>query len=272
MAAETALSAPNRHSWWGPWTIPEGGTLRWRIGPMTIWIHRTRHELRMGHKSSIDPLDSALEVATPVAAEDLDDAVVPERFALFDAADALVLWPAPADRAVITRPQSPFHILPGKEVKLYVSSPLWARIALEPSHQVLREFPIYRPADTWFGPSTTTGELCYASRTHCRLDLEDVPFRPHRAVTPLLIRNLYDTPLLLERVSVPVPHLSLFSGFGGHLWTEAVQITRKDTVNGLAQVDIKTGPPEQVSEAQLITAPRRELKENLLVRTFGGLL
>jgi hypothetical protein len=253
--------------WWGTFELPEGEARRWRVGPVTLWIQRLRGEWRVLHEHADDPLATPLEVATPVDPGEVPDGP-PERFVDAEA-HGLRLLPATADRAVVTRPHSPFHVLPERDVTLYVSSPLWMRLESEPSGDVLCEFPIHRPSDTWIGPSTREGEVGYATVTRCRLELADVPQRPHRAVTRVQIRNRSSSPLHLLRLSVPVPVLALFSGPQG-LWTEAIRLTRDADEGDLADLEVAEHPPE--SEAnEPVAEPRQPRDTRALVRAFSAL-
>jgi hypothetical protein len=89
--------------------------------------------------------------------------------------------PMLADRPVVVRARQSVFIPPGEEAMLYLSTPVWVSIDLGEPARALREIPVLRLSDTWFGPSTREGELCYAARTHARNHLDQVPRRPHRA-------------------------------------------------------------------------------------------
>jgi hypothetical protein len=153
---------------------------------------------------------------------------------------------------------------------VFVSSPLWVRIEVGDPPVKLQEIPIVRPSDTWFGPTTMEGELCYASRTYARLNLENIPVRVHRAITQIIIDNKADTQLLVERLNLPVPFLSLFEASNGFLWTEAVAMIRtRDT--GMAAFQIGKRPPEEASAAKLVSEPREKPDQNMVIRAFGAL-
>lgn len=81
------------------------------------------------------------------------------------------------------------------------------------THDIADRFVIpdvgIRPSDTWFGPTTSEGEPCYASKTVCRLRVEDVPLRPHRCLTKVTLRNRADDSLSLDRLKLPVNALAL---------------------------------------------------------------
>ena len=170
---------------------------------------------------------------------------------------------------MVSRPLKPVHIPPGQEITFFVSSPLWLRLELPEGNSLLEEFPIRRPSDTWFGPSTQVGELCYASETNCLLSLDELPARPHRAFTPVVISNKGDDMMLLERLNLPVPYLSLYEA-DGRLWTQTVNMSREQEL-GLATVDMATGPPPQAKGAQPLRGPRRALEKNVLTWALSAL-
>ena len=130
------------------------------------------------------------------------------------------------------------------------------------------EFPIQRPSDTWFGPSTLEGETCYAIRTHSRLNLENLSLHPYRALTQIDIDNRAEAPLHVERLNLPVPYLSLFVNPEGILWTEAVTMTQKDDAS-LAEFEIQEGPPVVSGGAELLSPSRENPQKNMLIRAFG---
>jgi hypothetical protein len=130
------------------------------------------------------------------------------------------LTPALADRPVVIQSETPFHIMPGQNMTYYVSTPLWVAFHTGKPLVNMTEMPLFRPSDTWFGPSTTQGELCFASTTSGRLRLDDIRFRPHRAVTVVLLRNMTGNPVLLKSLNLPVPNLSLYESADGYLWTQ----------------------------------------------------
>ena len=71
---------------------------------------------------------------------------------------------------------------------IYVSSPVWIRLETA-TGTLLDELPTIRQSDTWHGPNTREGELCYASRTFCRTNIDALPIRQNRALSPVIIYN-----------------------------------------------------------------------------------
>jgi len=176
-------------AWWETGRFPVGTAGRWRIGPLELWIQRLEGEWRIASEQGDDPLDDALEREVPCVIDGVLDRESTERYASNSKTEVIRLAAALADRSVVTRSDKPLHVPPGEEISVFVSSPLWVRIEAGEPGKLLRELPVFRPSDTWFGPNTREGELCYASRTHHRLRLEQIPARPHRAVTSVLVRN-----------------------------------------------------------------------------------
>ncbi len=261
----------NGKRWWGAFTVPEGEGRFWQIGPLRLWIHHDIKEWRVAYDRGHDPLAEALTIAEVVPGEAIAEETSLSCFAFQEPSSVLRLSPAPADRAIIVNPVTPFILPPGQEVTLFVSCPLWLRIEVGDPPVRLQEEPIYRPSDTWFGPSTMEGELCYASRMGARLDLRKLPVRPQRSVTAVRIRNRAKTQLPLERLRFPMPNLSLFATEDHRLWTEAATLVREED-GELASLRLDREPPPEAKGAALLTGPRVKAQRGLLVRSFGGLL
>ncbi|HJS74528.1 MAG TPA: hypothetical protein VJ921_09585, partial [Vicinamibacteria bacterium] len=157
----------------------------------------------------------------------------------------------------------------GESITLYCSTPLWIRVEAGLTRVKLMESAIERPSDTWVGPSTREGEICYATQTAARLERSSVPRHPHRAVTELRIRNAANDTLLLEKVNLSVPYLSIYAGRDGVLWTESVLLERSSsTTIGRLQI----GHPPEPSEVEKLTSARlRSEPGGVLVRAFSAL-
>jgi len=258
-------------SWWSPCRIAVGEARRWTIGPATVIAEHRAHEWRVTSWTGDDPLEGTLEIATRVDREQAAQAGAPaaitRRFA-FDATPAsLALEPRLADRDVVVRPADPLTIPAGETTLLYVSTPLWFSVATAGPRHVLFEAPFFRPSDTWFGPSPVEGELCYASRTTGRLELAEMPVRPHRAITPVRIRNRAKDALVLERIKVPVPLLPLMAGPRG-LWTPRIVLTRTEG-SERADVQIEPKAPEGSDATERVAEPRQKPDASVSLRSFG---
>lgn len=212
------------------------------------------------------PLDPK-EMAFVLDSEEKE--LVTHRYSVRTTEEKVALQPLLADRPVVTRPEHPLSILPGEAVTLYISTPLWVCVRLVESERTLQEVPSHRMSDTWFGPSTREGELCYATRTTGRLRVDSLPRRLHRALTPLHVRNRSEEILALERVQLPARHLALYTTPDDVLWTEAVTMIHTDGMQG-ADVRIKDGPPSEVDRARRLQDPREASKKGLFTSTFSA--
>jgi len=86
----------------------------------------------------------------------------------------------------------------------------------------------------------------------------------------VLIRNRARSPLPLERLRLPAPHLSLFAGEDHHLWTEEVTLTREEEGEAAA-IKLGPAPPADLVQGTRISGPRVTGKKSSLLHTFGGL-
>lgn len=258
-------------AWWGEYAISGRQSLDCRIGPLQLLIHNQDGEEWQIAYERDDEGENQDSVCNITGAElDLTEYSHHSRYVLRDDSGRLFLKPRLADRPIVSRPWSPFHLTAGEEVTLYVSSPMWLQIAVGKQDRMLEEIAIHRPSDTWFGPSTREGELCYASRTQCRLHLDDLPWRPHRAITPVLIRNRAETLLSLERLSLPVTYLSLYAAPDASLWTPQVTLTREED-GDMAALKIDKQAPAEIGAATLLDPPRQAAGAGTLVRAFNAL-
>lgn len=253
-------------NWWDESEVALDETLRWQIGPRSLWITRTEREWKLA--TTVGQESLAREVAKPADEPD-GEGIDTQRFASQSDSGLLRLAPVSADRPVVVKTRQPFSVPPGAEATLFMSVPLWFRVYLGGSSTELVDEPIVRPSDTWFGPSTMEGELCYASQTNALLHLADVPVRPHRAVVVARIRNSATSSLKVGKLKIPVQHLSLFESDGGSLWTQALTLERRgETDNASVRLD---GKPTHIITAKRVAPPRTRMSKGFLLDAFGGL-
>ena len=264
------MTEKNR-SWWGDYRVPLGSTASWQIGPMTLWIQRLQGELRIAHETVEEEEYGATEVIIPAPHLDLLAIETVTRFAMSSMEENVRVLPALADRPVISRPEKPLEIPAGERTTIFVASPLWLRFRMGGESGWETEVALVRPSDTWFGPSTIEGELCYASRSFGRLDEDNLTHRPHRAASRVSILNDADTALRIERIKLPVNHLALYQSSDGDLWTDELHLRRSDSqTDGELQLqrrDWKTPRPG----ATLVSEPRETDVTHTAVKFLGSL-
>ncbi len=252
--------------WWGRFSVPRDHRGRWCIGPMDLHVRHVRQEWHVASESLRDVLDRTLDISVDAPSPTNSDLVF-SRFCFRETTKDLLISPQLPDRAVVIRPEAPLYVPAGEEVTLFVSLPVWIRIEAGKPAKFLQELPIHRPSDTWFGPSTREGDLCYASRTSARLNVNDVPFRPHRAVASVVIRNAAEDPLFVERLNVSAQHLSLFATPDGYLWTEGM-ILEREADGEAVQAHFEKTAPAVAKDAVLLSGPRIAPDNNLLKRAL----
>ncbi len=264
------MTEPEREApWWGEVELELGETALWRIGPFRLWLQRGAAEWRSAHDQLDTDESTDWELARAV--EWPEEGVNCERFAVTETGSAVQLRPATADRPLVARPRTPFRILPGQESRVFISAPLWAEIRVGSGALALREIPTKRLSDTWFGSTTREGELCYALKTSARTDLEELPRAAYRIVTPVVIENRGTDPLLVERMNIPVPFLSIYSSAEGEAWSEEVHMVWTES-GDMAELDLRDGPPAEVAGAPRLSEPRRVAEKGHLFRAFGSFL
>jgi hypothetical protein len=83
------------------------------------------------------------------------------------------------------------------------------------------------------------------------------------------IQNNAPSVLLIEKLKIPVPFLSLFVSDEGHLWTEALTLERKEDSEGTkVQLDDR---PTQIVTTERIARPRKKMSKGFLLDAFGEL-
>ena len=239
-------------AWWGELHVPEQQSVQFQIGPMSFWVRRQDGDLLL---ATAQAAASMSELWSPPA---VSEAVQPDGTTLHRFAGAqgtLRLAPRLADRPIIARPEHPFWLPSGADVTVYMSAPVWVEVSL--GGVPLMELPLYRPSDTWFGPSPSDGELCYAVQTSLRRQLDSQFPRPHRAVTAIQIRNRGADSLRVQRIRLPAPLLGVYAG-AGTLRTRGVVLERA----GEADTTVRLEPlPADVS---LLSSPRQASESGLL--------
>ncbi len=264
------MSKPEQQAtWWGSYQLGLDESAQWVIGSLRFWLHRSPAEWRLAYEWLDGEAAEAWSVRRGV--EPPEDGVQTERFAVSRTAGGVELRTLPAARPVVARPKTPLRVLPGERARIYISSPLCVEIAVGEDATVLRELTTWRLSDTWFGATTRDGELAYALRTSARTQLEEMPRAHFRLMTPAVIENRAADALRVERLSLPVPFLSIYADKSCDAWSEEVHLVR--TEHGeMAELDVHGGPPAEAAGGARLSAPREVARKGHLFRAFGSLL
>jgi hypothetical protein len=258
-------------TWYGRFELRVDSSAYWQTGPFRIWAHRSGREWKVASAQGRDPLERSLLVEVPSDRREPPQGSKIRRIGFQKTPEDLVLNPVLADRPVVVSPEEPFQVPPHEKITVFISTPAWVELSLGDSTVPVLDEPTHRPTDTWFGQSPMKGELCYATRTAARINLDNVPSRPHRVISVVDINNRAKTILTVENLKIPVVHQSVFATQTGDLWTETVTLDHHED-GALANIRLGNGPPEMAAGAELVRGPRIRMEAGLLTRAFGGLL
>lgn len=267
--------------WWGAFNFSQDQAMRWAIGERAVIIER---KLSYWNTWSFE---TATEEIQPL----LRDELAPCELKPVVDADALStqtgkphyirhlqaqtnslvsIAPALADRSVVVRLSSPVRLLAGQKACIYVSTPVWFQARALPGDLLMLDEPFWRPSDSWFGANTREGEFCYAKFTDARLELESLPVRAHRAITPIAINNQRNNPLDIERISLPVPLLSIYSDTRHQLWTQTITVTR-DEGDEEAELVLGRHAPPEATQSTLVAEPRIKIEQHAFKKALSSL-
>lgn len=252
--------------WWGTFQVEDGQSRFWRIGNVVICVDRVTNEW---HIASC-PVGKITDLPTDDN-EQSDNFTIPfEKLNFktftFHTQGEIELKPVLANLPLASKLERPLYIPGGEDILLYVSSPVWVRVQTGKARIILDEVPTFVLSDTWFGPNTREGELCYAGHTHCSPHLKDVPSGPDRIISPMLIKNHAKQPLKLESIIVPLPDLSVYSDADNFLWTEQIYVYKEEDEG--PEVEVAKGPPKALEELTLLTDPRRDIRNASSIKRF----
>ena len=227
-----------------------------QFGLLFAQIHRLSHEWQIEYSYAQEPEQSSL---LAYGESDIKRIISREQ------KSQLEVKPRLADRSIVNQPLTAIQISPGAKTTLYVSTPLW--VAFFTGNEELIELPLMRLSDSWFGPNTLSGELCYSSTTRARLELQLMEQSNYKAITPISIINKGEAPLPLTRINVPVANLSLYL-HQGHYWTSPLDIVLEYGLDQ-ANVTISPNPPLNLIGAKEIAAPRIAEKRGGFQKTLN---
>jgi len=252
--------------WWGEYAPAIGEITGLSFGPSRVLICRQEHEWQvLAVTSTPEPSQEVRARVTKARSMPADAGL--KRFVFPGTEPKLAVSPALADRPVVARPAHALSIPPGVSVRLYVSSPLWLCAEVHDRATAILDAPIFRPSDLWFGPNTLEGRLCYSSLTHARIDAVNLPHRQHRAITPVVIKNEDTETFQLERISLPVPYLSIYVGESGEIWTDAVTLVRGKG-GETASIDLSDKIPKEAGKGRRLRKPREDRPTASMMHTI----
>lgn len=262
------VTASKSAQWWHPQALALDECWQYTIGPVSLYFKRCLQEWQFSFERN--ELTDNTQLTVSQNALCLPELLTSQRFIFRHSPTAFKLTPRLLERAVVIKTRQPVSIPAGEQSVFYISSPISIQVSLQEPETHLVEIPAQRLSDTWFGPSTQHGELCYADKTHARHSLSDIPARPHRAVTAVTIENRSDVILTIDKLSIPLPMLAVYGRADGTLWTDPI-ILQHENQSSLTRFRIGKELPAGLTTADLLTPPREHPDRHGLVRAFAGI-
>lgn len=265
------MTAANKAShWWSDFKVERGQGMHWDLGAFRLVIFHKEGEWLLRHENTESTAPDTVSWQVDRVTEAPSDGPNLVRFVADQKTNLIRLVPRAADRSVVVRPHLPLHLLAGQKSEIYVSSPVWVEVTVGQRRHRLCEIPVRALSDTWFGPNTREGEVAYALRTRARVQLAEMPMRTYRIITPIRIENEGHDSLLIDRMNLPVPYLSVYAADDGFLWTETVKLIRSEG-SEMASLEVGKGAPPEAKRTHRLSEPRQTAEANFLVRAFTGL-
>lgn len=251
--------------WWGSFVIDEEQSRFFKIGGIILCLDRYNREWNItSYREGDLPPDVTTTTKPPAGTPAPIQPKKPYKTFSAQASNEMTLKPTLPDRALLSQLEHPFYIPVGETLSLYISSPLWIRIAAGSPAILLDEIPTEVLADTWFGKNTLEGELCYANESRCSPRLEELPRDTTRVISPIMVINQSRETLLLREIKIPLPELSVYCDAQNHLWTEQLNIYQEDYSS--SETVVVKGPPKALKtlkDIQLIQPARFGYKPGL---------
>ena len=110
--------------WWGEINFELNEAKTWRIGQRKMSVQRKDAEWLIWNEKTEQESFEELVLERAIFSDPTID-ILPQRYLVKNTQQSLIAKPLLADRSIIVRPHSALNVLPGEQVELYVSSPLW---------------------------------------------------------------------------------------------------------------------------------------------------
>ena len=249
-----------RSSWWDALHPPQDTWIEGRLGHLVLQLYRHGNEWQLRHTHAAERLDEGSW--REGLSEAIPESSLPSRFLFREDTDDLCLQPALADRPVIAKPRSQVTVPGRNAATVYVGTPVWVQLRDEHDSELLAEFSTERLSRTWFGPSPTSGEICYATATAARLSLDDLPSLPDYALTTVHLRNRSSLALRFSHIKLPVASLGIYRTENGLHVTEPVTMIQTD--DQLTEVEIEPEGPH--TSLPQVGRPRQPMQSRSLIQ------
>jgi hypothetical protein len=248
-------------------TLDSGKGYRAQIGPLVLWFRRNSDEIHIAAERTDSETFESGAISFSAADDSPTKMLDWKRWVTGEKSDTISILPVMPDRPVVVRPEVPVKIPQGREALFFVSIPVWVKIVvIDTEEVVLCQEPSIKLSNIWFG-SHISGELCYSLRTTARREIVDTVSKPHRAVCPVRILNTTKSQLDIDRFCVDAGYMDIYNGTK-RLWTNEVHISFKgeDDANEIEYIET---PPDFEDVGEIVSKAKIKLKKTLLKRSLG---
>jgi len=261
---------PQTLDFWATHQLSANEVGSWKIGPLELWIKRYANEWRLYTRTQGSSAQKEMNIQIPYT-DEIPPNLEVHRFGVDKTVDHLSFHPTLANRPVVVRPEKAFHLPPREEVTIFISHSVWLSLSYGTQQNTLMTIPVHRPSDTWFGPSSEEGELCYSARTKAKLRFEELDFFPYRAVTKIVLKNKSHRELFLERIKVPFQYLSLYVSKQQIFFTDTLVVTRVENDKQI-KIEFEAPPKEEAGDCLLIHKPQKKDERTFLIKALANLV
>ncbi len=253
--------------WWHPVDMEVDQCWHFTVGPLSIYLQRREGEWLLASENQTE--DPGRHEVISEAIPGLPEGLTGSRYVFNKSPMGFHLTPKLLDRPMVVKTTQPVKVPPGEEIIFYISSPVCVDVGLIEPTLWLQQLQTVRLSDTWFGPSTQIGELCYAAKTRARNSKAELPQWAHRAVTTVTVHNRSTSLLAIEKLSIPLPFLAVYGLADGTLWTDPVFLEHSDS-SALSTLKIGKDLPAGATLEDRLAAARTPLQKGSLVRVFSS--
>jgi hypothetical protein len=247
----------------------EGEVFHLRYGPLDLYIEKIHNEIRLRWMTSNDWMDASFHYQYPFQGMFPERLLSEKRFAYKGKKPRLLVVPCLGEKPFVAKPDNTFMVLPGEQAQIYMSTPMNIRIIDMGNKQIIDEIPVIHRTQTWFGETPTYGQLCFFTNIKAALHEENLPFRPHRAMTYVIIENRSKVPIPIERLKIPVNYLTLYQDDRGLFVTSSLKV--KCDEKGKMK-DVKIAPPGKKHGKLFKILSPRDAISNVLFKTVTELM
>lgn len=242
---------------WGSLPLTEHTYTGYQLGPLQLAFKLVQDDLWIS--------SSYLE-QTAANSSALKSETGWSRWSLNKNPQKIYLSPTFSERAVVIKPEHPFHLTVGAEARIYVRVPVSVAVSLkDKADPPLTEVPTVVLSNTWFG-DFLSGQICSWLSSTARREYSFNSYPPHLAICPIVIKNTSQETLGVEKIRLQVDLLSLYKGERSLVSSETRVFFRGSSQ--ISDVQISQGPPREASAAARITGPRNSANRSPRGRTF----